>query len=115
MKTFLAKLIFNININNGIEYSEFDEQVRLIESVSIEDALYKARMIGKKEEETFVNISNDLVKWHFVDVCELYALDEVRDGQQLYSNSIKMNDANSYIQYVRNKSMEIQTKSLTFA
>jgi hypothetical protein len=115
MKTYLAKLIFNINIENGKDASEFDEQIRLIESVSIEDALYKARMIGKKEEETFVNVAHELVSWQFVDVCDLYALEDLRDGQQLYSTSVRSNDSSSYIQYIRNKSMEIQAKTLTFA
>ena len=52
MEKYLAKLMFNINIDNGNDASQFDEQVRIIESRSLEDAFYKARVIGKKEEES---------------------------------------------------------------
>ena len=53
MEKYLAKLMFNINIDNGNDASQFDEQIRIIESPSLEEAFYKARVIGKKEEEVW--------------------------------------------------------------
>ena len=49
MQKYLAKLMFNINIDNGTDASQFDEQIRIIESHSVEDAFHKARGIGRKE------------------------------------------------------------------
>lgn len=53
MKKFLAKLMFNINIDNGNHTSQFDEQIRIVESGSIESAFHKARMMGKKRRGDF--------------------------------------------------------------
>lgn len=114
MKTFLAKLLFNVAVDHAQDEAEFDEQLRLIQSVNIEAALYKARHLGKKEEETFVGTHQKKVTWKFIDVAEIYPLEEVKDGQQLFSNSVKVPDAHSYINYIRRKSMELQTRSLSF-
>jgi hypothetical protein len=106
--------MFNINIDNGNNASQFDEQVRVIESQNLEDAFYKARAIGKREEETFLNADNQLVNWEFIDVAEVYPLENVKDGDQIYSSTRKIKDTTSFISYIRQKSMEIQAKNLTF-
>lgn len=106
--------MFNINIDNGNNASQFDEQVRIIESHNLEDAFYKARAIGKREEETFLNADNQLVNWQFIDVADVYPLENVKDGDQVYSSTRKIKDTTSFISYIRQKSMEIQAKNLTF-
>lgn len=115
MKKYLVKLMFNINIDKGNLNSQFDEQIRVIEARSEEDAFYKARSIGKKEEETFTNTDNQIVYWQFIDVSEVYKLEDLKDGDQVYSSTRKIKDTKSFINYIRQKSMEIQAKSLTFA
>lgn len=115
MQRYLAKLLFNINIDNGSDASQFDEQIRIIESGSLEGAFYKARIIGKKEEETFLNAQNKPISWQFIDVAEVYPLENIKDGDQVYSMTHKITDRQSYIRYIRQKSMEIQAKNLTFA
>jgi hypothetical protein len=115
MKKFLVKLMFNINIDNGNHTSQFDEQIRIVESNSIENAFQKARGMGKKEEETFVNNNNELVHWKFIDVIDLYELDSLKDGEQVYSNTHEKTDTNSFISYIRQKAMVFQAKNLTFA
>ena len=115
MKRYLIKLMFNINIDNGNHASQFDEQVRIIESNNMEGAFYKARGMGKKEEETFVNKDNEMVHWKFIDVTEIYELDHLKDGEQVYSNTHEKDDTKSFINYVRQKAMHIQAKNLTFA
>ena len=115
MKQYLVKLMFNINIDNGSNTSQFDEQMRVIEAHSSEDAFFKARNIGKKEEETFLDSENKLVSWNFIDVAEIYPLESIKDGDQIFSNTRKIKDTSSFISYIRQKSMEIQAKNLTFA
>ncbi len=115
MKRYLVKLMFNINIDNGNHNSQFDEQVRVIEAHNAEDAFFKARSIGRKEEESFLNNDKQLVKWQFIDVAEVYPLEHVKDGEQIYSTTRKIKDTTSFISYIRQKSMEIQAKNLTFA
>jgi len=115
MNTYLAKLVFNIVIENSNHATQFDEQIRLIEAKSLEEAFFKARSIGKQEDGTFMNSKNDEVNWKFIDVTELYALKDAKDGDQLYASTHETDDSASFIQYTRQKSILIQTNFLTFA
>lgn len=114
MDWYLAKLVFNIRIDNGNDNRQFDEQTRMIQANSIENAFFKARTLGKNHEESFVNKENQLVEWKFIDVAELYALSDAKDGEELYSTTHESDNAGSFIKYVQDKSMLIQAKSLSF-
>ena len=107
MKLYLAKLVFAVQVDGNTEALEFDEQYRIVESGNSESAFYKARTIGHSEEEVFINANNQNVSWKFIDVSDIHSLSEFRDGEQIYSNSKKMEDGSSYIKYIRQKSMEI--------
>src|ERR1044072_561877 len=115
MQQYLAKLMFNINIDKGKNVSQFDEQIRLIEANSLESAFLKAKSIGRHEETVFLNQNNKTITWEFIDVTELYPLNEFKDGEQLFSVTHDEKDAASFLNYIREKSMEIQVKNLTFA
>lgn len=115
MSLYLAKIMFNISIDHGAHATQFDEQTRLIEAHDLESAFHKARKIGKQEEETFVNHENNLVTWKFIDVLDLYPLEDVKDGEQVYSTTHEKEDANTFIKFIRQRSMVIQAKTLTFA
>lgn len=114
MKRYLAKLMFNINIDNGNHATQFDEQIRVIESQDLGNAFQKARVIGKQEEETFMNKDHKPVNWKFIDVLDVYPLENLKDGEQLYSVTYEKEDTTAFINYIRSKSMLIQTKTLTF-
>lgn len=115
MNLYLSKLVFNILIDNNKETQQFDEQTRIIEANNLESAFLKAKALGKKEEETFFNEKNQQISWKFIDVTDLYALQEFKDGEQLFSNTHETVDGDSFIKYIREKSMLLQTNFLTFA
>src|SRR3954464_15236501 len=115
MKQFLVKLVFKIEFHGGKSAPQFDEQMRLVEARSAEDAFHRARALGAKEQETFAHRSGEIISWKFIDVSEVYALESVRDGQQICSTTHITDDETGFVHYVRRKSMEIQAKSLTFA
>ena len=114
MAQYLAKLMFNIHIEDGENNSQFDEQIRLIESHTFEGAFQKARCIGRHEETVFLNQGNKKITWKFIDVVELFPLQEFSDGEQLFSITHEDQNADTLINYIREKSMEVQVKSLTF-
>jgi hypothetical protein len=114
MKKYLVKLIFNVSVNQGADNSEFDSQMRVIRAFSSEDAFYKAREAGRREEGTVQSPSGQ-VNWRFIDVCELYDLEELGDGDQVFSETRKYTDSQSYITYIRHRSMELQVKNCSFA
>ncbi|MBL7937485.1 MAG: DUF4288 domain-containing protein [Bacteroidia bacterium] len=115
MQRYLVKLMFNINIDNGNHAHQFDEQIRIVEANTLDTAFQKARIIGKKEEETFINKENKIVNWQFIDVTDVYELESLKDGEQVYSTTHENAERHSFINYVRQKAMLIQAKSLTFA
>lgn len=115
MQRYLVKLMFNINIDNGNHASQFDEQIRIVEAYSLEAAFQKARTIGRKEEEIFINNESKMVNWQFIDVVDVYELESIKDGEQVYSTTHENTERSSFINYIRQKAMVIQAKSLTFA
>ena len=115
MNRYLSKLVFNIRIDNDKETQQFDEQTRIIEANDLESAFLKAKALGKKEEEIFYNEKHQQINWEFIDVTDLYALQEFKDGEQLFSNTHETIDGDAFIKYTHEKSMLLQTNFLTFA
>lgn len=113
-KLFLARLLFCVKAEENGNCSEFDEQYRLIRSYNYDDALLKARMLGLHEQETIVSSKSGLIRWEFVDVAELYDLNTMGDGDQVYSSTVEVQDPQSYIEYIRRKSQALQVKHMTY-
>jgi hypothetical protein len=73
----------------------FDVQLRLVFALSGQQAFYKARRCGKKEEEFFYNAKGELVQWQFINVSELCKIEKIADGVQLYSRIEEQNDGDA--------------------
>ena len=97
MKWYLAKLVYRIICGEGNHKPQFDEQLRLIYAEDNLHAFQKARTTGHREEDTFLNNSQKLVHWKFIDVPELHPLSELTDGAELYSRICEEDDADDYI------------------
>jgi hypothetical protein len=110
MKWYLAKIVFQIICGDGEHTAQFDEQLRLIAASSEKEAFEKADVIGKKEEDSFYNQKQQLVKWQFVNVSELQRLTELIDGAEVYSRINEVDDADAYISFVHRKAESIQRK-----
>jgi hypothetical protein len=112
MNWYLAKLIFNIDVNS--KKGQFDEQLRLIHAVSETDAYFKAKDIGRNQQAEFLNEKAEIVSWQFVGVSEIVALCELKDGVELYSNTIEVAEKENFINSVLQKGIAIQSKNLLF-
>lgn len=111
MKWYLAKIIFRIVCGKGNHTAQFDEQLRLIEADSITAAMHKATMMGKNEQESFMNNNEQIVQWQFVNVTELYPLVEMIDGTVLYSSICETDDAAAYIDVLHAKAKYVAQTS----
>lgn len=107
MNWYLAKIVYRIICGDGNHTAQFDEQLRLIYAVNKEEAFNKAQQTGKKEEETFYNLKQELVKWQFVNVSELYRVGEMIDGAELYSRIEEREDGDMYTEIVNKKAQGI--------
>lgn len=116
MNRYIATLVFNINIGNGENKTQFDEQTWLIKADSMETAFEKAKLKGKQEEASWVNQNNKHVSWEFIDVSGLYLLEDAEEEKSpIYSTTHEKEDSDSFIRSVANKSMIIQSFFLTLA
>lgn len=108
MNWYLSKLIFRIVCGDGQHKAQFDEQLRLIQAGSKEEAFHKAQSLGMKSEELFFNQRQQLVQWQFISVSEIYLLQELMDGAELYSRVEETEDAESYLRFVHAKAGQIR-------
>lgn len=111
MKWYLAKIVYRILCGDGAHTAQFDEQLRLINAADEGEAFDKATRIGRSEAETFYNNKLELVQWQFVNVSELYRLQQLIDGTEMYSRITEVDNAEAYIDFVHHKAGAIQQKS----
>src|SRR5262245_20160553 len=108
MKWFVAKIIFRIS-SEGSRLSQFDEHLRLIAASTFDEAFLKARMLGISEEETFRTDRDTTVKWEFINVAELIAIQDLKDGSEIYSSIHETDEGGSYINHVHQRAVFMQT------
>lgn len=107
MNWYLAKIVYRIICGSGDHVAQFDEQLRLTHAANKEDAFYKAQIIGKKGEDTFYNLKEELVQWQFINVSELYKIGEMIDGAELYSRIEEKDDGDIYVDIINKKAQGI--------
>ena len=103
MNWYLTKMVFQIISGEGDHHPQFDEQLRLISADSEAEAFDKAFCLGKSETDTFINKKNQPVKWLFINVSDVYRINELSDGVELYSRIEEKDHAGSYIQAVNRR------------
>ena len=108
MNWYLAKIIFQIICGSGNHTPQFDEQLRLILAEDETEALMKAKKLGKDEQDSFLNENNQLVKWQFIDVVELYKFSNMIDGAEIFSRIEEYDQADTYIELVHRRAAQLQ-------
>jgi hypothetical protein len=103
-KFFIAKLIWQIKIPTTGLASEFDEQLRIVKAVDAANAIKKGVQIGHLNEETFINSKGQQVSWAFINVEFVKEIISFDDGNEICSQTIKVDDASQYIKDVHVKS-----------
>jgi hypothetical protein len=101
MNWYLVKLIYRIICGEGKHKPQFEEQLRLISACSKEEAVHRAHLMGTKGESVFFNQQQQLVQWQFINVCEIYALESLIDGAELYSRIEETHDEFGYLSFVK--------------
>ena len=109
MKWFISKIVFRISAENTEQKPQFDEQLRLIVADSAEEAFLKARVIGINQEDSFLNDSEKLVKWEFINVADIMPLNELEDGMEIYSQIHETEEDRSYIHCIHQKAIFLRT------
>ena len=104
MNWYVAKIIFRIISGDGNHCAQFDEQLRLINARDESEAFEKAYNIGCLNQDCFTNNRNEPVKWEFIDVAELNALEALTDGTELYYQIHEAPDPDLYVAWAHHRS-----------
>jgi len=112
MKWYLAKLVYRIVCGDGNHTPQFDEQLRLVLADDELHAFQKARSMGEKEQDNFLNAHLKPVHWKFIDVPEIYQLSGLIDGAEMYSRIREEDDADIYIRITQLKAAHLLENSL---
>lgn len=115
MNWYVAKLIFRISCGNGNHLPQFDEQLRLISAKNEQEALSKAKKIIVEEQKALENMNCMTFRWNFINMTELYPIDELKDGSEIYCNILEVNDADQYIEMSNQKAILIEQNHTTGA
>lgn len=107
MNTYLAKIVFRIFSGDGQHTPQFDVQTRLIHAHTASEAFSKATEIGKTNEDCFMNIKCQPVKWQFINVSEIVCLADFNDGDEVFSYIKEPLIADNYIAYLNEKAAAI--------
>lgn len=110
MSWYLVKIIYQIICGNGDHTPQFDEQLKLVAAASSDELLHKAASAGYAGEDTFHNHQQQLVRWRFVGVSEVYPFHALTDGMELYSTIHERDDAEAYIRLVNEKSAGLRAQ-----
>lgn len=103
MNWYIAKIVFRIITGEGNHMPQFDEQLRLIQADSEDEAFEKAQQLGREEEDSFMNQKNQLVKWSFINIPELNKLPSLSDGTEIYSKVNEYDNPKRFIETVNKK------------
>ncbi len=110
MKWYLSKLVFHIICGDGAHTPQFDEQLRLIYAEDELHAFQKARTIGDRESMLLGDTKK--VHWKFVDVSELYPVNDFIDGAEIYSKVREEEDAELYIRNTQKRAGQLLQNGL---
>jgi hypothetical protein len=113
MNWYITKVVFAISAeNSGNAKEQFDEQLRLVCAESKEEAFMKARTIGLNEEDCFYNDKMKQVKWEFINVSEVFPLQTLEDGTEVYSRIHETEEGSSYVHCIHQKAIAIRLNSI---
>lgn len=115
MKWYVAKIVYRIICGDGNHTPQFDEQLRLIEAADTFQAFQKARLLGHREQDNFMNANDKPVHWKFLDVTELTEMNSLSDGLEIYSQIKEEPEVDMYLGYIKRKANYLQQLSLEHA
>ena len=103
MNWYLTKMVFRIVCKEGRQKAQFDEQLRLIQADTAEAALEKARQIAQQETALEPLAAESGARWTFVNIPELYLLNGLIDGAELFSKVKEEEDGSLYEEIIHRR------------
>ena len=115
MNWFVAKIIFRIVCGDGNHQAQFDEQLRLIAAPDRQGALAKAKALGEKVQERFLNQHQQWVNWQFVAVTEITPLETLDDETEVHFQVAEPEDVAQYLTTIRQRAALVACNVTVFS
>jgi hypothetical protein len=100
MDWFIVKNVFQIVTGAGVHRPQFEERMVLIEAATEMEAYHKAKIVGKKAEDAFVNVSEELVTWTFINTAQVHLVANLADGVTLCVRTEEPDHVADYLRWV---------------
>ena len=97
MEWYVAKLVYQILNSKKSHTPQIDEQYRLISADDASWAWEKANILGKLGECKLDDSKETSVQWKFINVVDLFEINELSDGAELFSGTDEPNDLEEYM------------------
>ena len=111
MKWWLVKIVYLFIYGNGKHIAQFNEQLRMITAEDELHAFQKARLIGEREATT-VHYNDIQLSWKFIDVIDISAVSNIKDGEEIWSVINEETDAAMYIRSTQQQSKALLEKGI---
>ena len=111
MKWWLVKIVYRFIYGNGQHIAQFNEQLRMITAEDELHAFQKARLIGEREATT-VQYNDIQLSWKFIDVIDISAVSNIKDGEEIWSVINEETDAAMYIRTTQQQSKALLEKGI---
>jgi len=112
MNWYLVKLIFSLEpLKASDKVGRFEEQLRLVSEETHDLAILRGRRMGKTIESDSLKDSGSMEQRRFVDVKEVIAIAEWKDGVELESRRIEAADGESFINSVLLHSLRLSART----
>jgi Domain of unknown function (DUF4288) len=106
MNWYLVKMVFQIICGEGKHTAQFEEQLRLIQAADGSLAVKKATLLGKEEEQSFLNFAQQPVNWKLIAVTDIYPFDAAMDGAEIFSRISEEEQAAAFIHSMQLRSAD---------
>jgi len=95
---YTASLLFRSLHDGGTTPGLWEESLILIQAISPEEALKKAREVGHARELTYTAIDGSKVAWKFFKVERVFEImDELIDGAEIFSRYLRNSEVESLL------------------
>ncbi|WP_316829806.1 DUF4288 domain-containing protein [Pedobacter aquatilis] len=108
MKWFAVNCIYQVICGEGKHSPQFNEQVRLVTAETSFEAIQKAKLLAFGYNASFENCVGEMVRWEFIAVGGITAVDEPTDGIEVSSKILEPKSVEAYL-----KDLKHRTKTLT--
>jgi hypothetical protein len=85
MHTYIAKLVFRIEVLNEKHRNQYEEKFIAVKAHDTELAYIKSIELAYQSETEFINENRHHLRWSFIGITHLFPIGELSENSELFS------------------------------